>query len=82
MPANISVENVSDILRELPEERRREVLDFIEFLRTMTRRGPESSAPRFADSFGVISPDTADAMERVIADHFERVDINEWPGLR
>jgi hypothetical protein len=74
--------NVTDILRELPEARRREVLDFIESLKTKEEVGAKPANGRFGDSFGVLSPKTADAMERVIAEHFERVDLNEWPGLR
>ena len=67
---------VIEQLETLPEDLQRQVLDFVQALQMLARRGvPGKQLLPFA---GTIAQDDLALMRQAIGEECERVDLNEW----
>ena len=76
------LEQAESILRNVPEETRREVLSLISQamneLPTASIEIPAVSPNDFKSVFGIWSKETADEIDQIVKDGFERIDSSEW----
>jgi hypothetical protein len=67
---------VIEQLDTLPESLQRQVLEFVQALRVVARRGvPGTQLLQFA---GAIPADDLETIQQTIEDGCEQVDLNEW----
>jgi hypothetical protein len=69
------LENVVEDLKTLPPDRLEMAADFIRRLKPISQAEREAALAR---TFGCLSPEEADEMERVIEEGCERVDGQGW----
>ena len=63
-------------LRRLPDDRLREVTDFVDFILAKGSISPQ--AQHFSDLCGTLSDEDAQAMISAIEEACERIDSDEW----
>ena len=67
---------VIEQLENLPENLQRQVLTFVEALRSVVQKGIPGK--QLLDFAGTISPDDLELMRQAIQDGCEQADMNEW----
>ena len=69
------LENIVEDLKALPPDRLEVAADFIRRLKPISRVEREAALAR---TFGCLSPEEADEMERVIEEGCEQIDEHGW----
>ncbi|MEW6455119.1 MAG: hypothetical protein AB1410_00190 [Acidobacteriota bacterium] len=71
------LEEIFILLKDLPEERIKEIKDFIEFIKKKEAPFPKEKGALLS-LMGSISNADAEAIKLSIEEACERIDINEW----
>lgn len=74
-----AIEAVVNKLRSLPAERQRLAVSYIESLSALALKPKHDDG--IASTAGCMSPEDADAMERVIEEAFEQIHPDDWKDL-
>jgi hypothetical protein len=76
-----SIAKIVEALRDVPEDRQQQLLDYVNFLRPAPVPDLSEGTNGLESCFGILSSEDGAQMEKVIADAFERIDWDEWPNL-
>jgi hypothetical protein len=68
-------------MRDLPDERQQEVLDYIKILKHDHDSKTSAETNGLEEFFGILSPAEGAQMERAIEEAFEQIDWDEWPNM-
>ena len=76
-----SIAKIVEALRDLPEDRQQQLLDYVSVLKQSPVSETSSTRNGLESCFGILSPEDGAQMEKVIAEAFERIDWDEWPSM-
>ena len=76
-----SIAKIVEALRDLPEDRQVQLLDYVNALKQGAASDNSGPANGLVSCFGILSPEDGAQMEKVIAEAFESIDWDEWPSV-